>query len=154
MLTYLIDGNNLYYSVPEICDSKNPRRALVDFIRLNRLAGSPRNEVIIVFDGHDSSELFGESEYKIVYANDRSADDVIKEIISKTKNKKNTVLVSDDRSIAMAARGEGARVQKTGEFTKAAKKKKAPKNYDRNYEQDEERRKKITDELKKLWLKE
>lgn len=154
MLIYLIDGNNLYYSIPKICDSPKPRRALIDFIRANRITGSPRNGVIIVFDGYESDEVFGENEYKIIYGKNRSADDAIKDFLARAKNKKQIVVVSDDHSVILSARGEGAKVMKTAEFAglgKAKKTKKAKKNYDEDY--DEEKRKKITDELEAIWVK-
>ena len=50
MLIYLIDGNNLYHAINSVCDAKEPRLALVDYLKSTRLTGSRTNEVVIVFD--------------------------------------------------------------------------------------------------------
>lgn len=151
MLIYLIDGNNLYYTIPKVCDSPVPRRALIDYIRISRLAGSSRNHVVIVFDGYESSEVFGENEYEILYGKDRSADDVIKDKVSRARNKKQIVVVSDDHSVVDFARAEGAQVLKTAEFLKQGRKKTAKKE-DEDEKADEEGGAKITKELESLWV--
>jgi predicted RNA-binding protein with PIN domain len=152
MLTYLIDGFNLFHQIGEIKNSNSPRSDLIQFIRTNRLVGSSNNKIIIVFDGHQTPDTPTEREYKIVFSNDRSADDVIKERISKTKNKRQLIVVSDDREIRDYAKMEGAISMRIQDFLKrgtAREKKRSGDGRDINPSKMIE----ITEELKKIWVK-
>ena len=81
---------------------------------------------------------------------DRSADEVIKEKIRRYKNKKQIVVVSDDREIREFARLQGAALKRTQEFL--AGKKKEPPRQDESRELPLSEQKKINEELRRIWL--
>jgi predicted RNA-binding protein with PIN domain len=152
MLTYLIDGFNLFHQISELERSTSPRGDLIQFIRANRLTGSRNNKIIIVFDGHQTPDTPMEREYKILFSNDRTADDVIKDKISKSKNKRQLIVVSDDREIRDHAKMEGAISMRIQDFLKkgaAREKRKSSDERDINPSKMIE----ITEELKKIWVK-
>lgn len=152
MLRYYIDGYNLLHRIPELDDSPSPQGELVRFIKKHRLTGSHNNSVVIVFDGHEPPGMPAERSYSIVFSEGRSADDVIKERVAKTKNRSQVVVVSDDREIRDCARGDGATVCRIDEFLSRAS--------GSSHKDDEDSKDlapssmmDITDELKKIWLK-
>ncbi len=152
MLWYIIDGWNLVNKIKEVKLSPSPSEALITYIRVNKLTGSRNNKVSIVFDGRCSfTRVF--SEFEIIYSEEKSADDVIKEMVSKAKQKKIIVVVSDDRSIVEAIKRAGANSLSTGDFLDKRKKKQSKSESigkDISYSLQRE----ITEELKKIWLKE
>ena len=151
---YLIDGFNLFHKIRVLEDSTTPRSDLVQYIRRNKLTGSHNNRVTIVFDGFETAELQVDPEYRIVFSEKRTADDVIKEIIRGVRHKRDVVVVSDDNEIRNAAREEGAQVRGTQEFLES-KKSRRPKG---RHEDDDRKLSPsqmmdITDEFKKIWDK-
>lgn len=147
MLIYLIDGFNLLHKIPAIRDSLSPHQDLIQFIRQNRLTGSRNNRVVIAFDGHDNGAVW-EKEFRIFFSGNRIADDIIKEEITKLKNKSQVVVVSDDREVKSYAKFEGAQTLGTREFIK---------HKDRVHATDEKNIScseaiEINEELEKVWL--
>ncbi|MFH1874414.1 MAG: biotin--[acetyl-CoA-carboxylase] ligase [Pseudomonadota bacterium] len=118
MLIYLIDGNNLYHAIPEIADLAEPRIALISYIRKLRLCGSVKNRVILVFDGFESPDIVQEREYEVLFGKNKSADEVIKQEISKKRHKRQLMVVSDDHSILDYAKMEGAQILRIKDFLK------------------------------------
>lgn len=158
-LQYIIDGYNLInhplFSRAEK-HSFDPSTALTAFIKINRLTGSLKNKVTIVFDGYPPSAGGDcvDSSINVVFSRDISADDKIKIFVEQTANRKNIIVVSDDREIKLCVQSLGAcskgiedfitHREKSGNFHKqdsAAEQK-------LNYSQMQ----KINQELKKIWL--
>lgn len=152
---YLIDGFNVFHKIRALEHSTTPRSDLVQYIRRNRLTGSTNNRVTIVFDGYETAELHVDPDYHIIFSDNRTADDVIKEIIRGVRHKRDVVVVSDDNEIRNAAREEGAQVWGAQQFL-ASKKSRRPNG---KHEEDDDRglspsqMMDITDELKKIWKK-
>lgn len=153
MLTYIIDAFNLIYKVEELADSPSPHARLVEFLKANRLTGSPANRVVIVFDGHDKSDVAGERVYEIVFSGPRTADDVIKERVSRARHRAEIVVVSDDRALVLYVKGEGAKVKSVEDFIKNSGRRLKLASDDEKAI-DYEERKKINEELERLWVKE
>jgi predicted RNA-binding protein with PIN domain len=147
MLTYLIDGFNLIHKISLLKHSLSPRNDLIQFIRRNRLAGSGNNRVVIVFDGYDNGET-SEREYRILFSDDRTADEVIRDELKKTGNKTQIVVVSDDREVRGFARVEGARTLGTRDFLNVRLKNKLDTDKDISCSEAIE----INEELEKIWL--
>lgn len=150
MLTFLIDGFNLLHRIPGLVNSPSPHHELIQYIRKNKLTGSSKNKVVIVFDGFDNMRTPVDREYQIRFADERTADDVIKDIIRKSRNRSQIIVVSDDREIRDCARGEGAVSYRTNEFLRKGSSKKGfgddrPVNCSSMIE--------ITEELEKIWIK-
>jgi len=120
-LQYIIDGYNVIRH-PEFPVS-HPKKsasylALFQYIRLKRLCGSLKNRVIIVLDGYpdrqdaDSVNRPGE----VVFSCDETADEKIKQLVERSVQPRNIVVVSDDRQIREAVGAKGAKVLKVVEF--------------------------------------
>ena len=152
MLTYIIDAFNLIYKVEELSQSASPHSRLLQFLKSNRLTGSRNNRVVVVFDGHDNSDVAGEREYEIVFSGPLSADDLIKDRVTKAKNRSQIVVVSDDRGLTSFVKGEGAQVKSVEEFLKnCGRSRGLPPGDEKaiNYEE----RQRIKEELERLWVK-
>jgi predicted RNA-binding protein with PIN domain len=155
-IQYVIDGYNLL-NHPQLAANRkgnSDRLSLLDFIKRNRLTGSPKNKVTVVFDGYpDSRERFDESDFCVVFSRMISADEKIRKLIEESGQRKGIVVVSDDRQVQDAARALGANVSSIEEFV--GKKDRQKKRLDNSLEQkvtysDME---KINSELRKIWLK-
>ena len=182
-LHYLLDGYNILHQMPLLklqkidpfdsanallrVDPEQSRRVederfnLVRHIERNRPQGSPANRITIVFDGYgNADERLNSSTVKVVLSQGRSADEVIKDMVSSSDNKKTIIVVTNDRAIQYAVRAEGAKVCKVDEFlgkmspaktvqqTKTVKKDKDnPKNISHVMEH------KINSEFENIWIK-
>jgi hypothetical protein len=147
MLLYIIDAFNLAHKIPSIRDSSTPHRDLVHYIKSNKLTGSRNNQVTLVFDGYPDLNNPPAREYKIFYSQDRSADSLIIKLASNSKNKSETVIVSDDRELRDFAKKSGARSCRIAEFLKVKRKKSNQQDKDISYSLERE----ITEELRDYW---
>jgi len=133
--------------------AKNSRITLLEFIRANRLCGSPKNRVTVVFDGYPVSlePSYNDRNTQIIFSRNLSADEKIKMIVEESANRKNIVVVSDDKEIKFIVKSLGARSIGIEEFIKAKEKsqKKEVIKPELNYSQIH----KINQELRKIWLK-
>ena len=159
---YILDGYNIIHQIPAL-DSKKIRddkEHLIDFVERYKPQGSRYNQVTIVFDGH-APNFSNSSPFEVVFSKDVSADEKIRELVKKFTNKKNTIVISDDRELRFSVRALGAQVLDVKSFLLQAKSlrlkpaekgqgilKQEEKNISKVLEY------KITDELKKRWLKE
>lgn len=151
MLLYIIDGFNLVHKVPSLKESSEPHLDLIRYIKKNNLTGSHNNKVTIFFDGGVNLAARQGCEFEIIFSLDRSADELIKERVRKVKNKSEVIVVSDDREIIDYAKKEGTRIMHTGDFIKtktAGKKELETKEISFPLQTE------ITEELRKIWLKE
>ncbi|UCG35411.1 MAG: NYN domain-containing protein [Candidatus Omnitrophota bacterium] len=150
MLVYIIDGFNVIHKIPTLKSSSNPWQDLISYIKQKKLTGSKNNKVCIVFDGSPRTDALRERQFQILFSCERDADDVIKERIQKAKNKRQIVLVSDDREIRDFAKAQGANLLSVADFLKVKQKQKKEPSKDISYSLQRE----ITEELRKIWLKE
>jgi len=136
------------------------RAGLVSVIERLQPQGSLRNQVTIVFDGRRGGfQLSSGSHIKIIFSVDDSADNTIRDIVENEQNKKNIMVVTNDRAIQYAVRSMGATICPVEEFL-AKMEKNTPSQAD--HKQGEESPKKIPPsleakinaELRRLWLKE
>ena len=156
MLRYIIDGWNLIHKIPSVKNSLSPKRDFILFIKRRRLTGSKNNKVTIVFDGKIDTELISsEKEFEITFSDERSADDIIRVKVTNSKNKRQLVVVSDDREVLDQAKIEGALTMKVKEFLNKADKAENKASHVRSNDKEisYSLRKKITDELRGIWLK-
>ena len=153
MLSYLIDAFNLIYKIRSIENSTTPHQDFIEYLRKNHLTGSSKNKVNVVFDGHEPSGLPRESEFKIYFSDDRTADDIIKTMIDNSKQKKNLIVVSDDREIRNYASISGVRICRPKEFLSANRKKSLNANESDDNGISVSEMIEITEEMEKEWLK-
>ena len=154
MLLYIIDGFNLVHKIPSVKKSGIPQLELILYIKKHKLTGSFNNKVIVIFDGSVEMQARNESEFEVIFSGQGSADDLIKARIDKIKTSKypisEVVVVSDDREIRDYAKKQGAVSQRTGDFIKSTKQSINEESKDISYPLQKE----ITDEMRRIWLKE
>jgi len=150
MLWYIIDGWNLANSISELEKDSEPHLNLLRYLKAKRLTGSSNNKVTVVFDG--MPKLGGtERDIEVIFSQAQSADDIIKQTMTKSQKKKQMVVVSDDREIRDCARSLGVRIMRCGDFVKTKQKKRSAgdeKNISYRLQRE------ITEELRKKWLNE
>lgn len=130
-LTYVIDGYNIT-NHPAFSRSLPPgnrgdhRIALLDLIRINKLTGSNKNRVVVVFDGHpdQNSEGLGAGRLgiEVIFSRQKTADERIMKIVQESSNPKVLVVVSDDKEIRYFAKANRAKVMGVEEFVVLKKK--------------------------------
>lgn len=161
-LHFILDGYNLIKKTPALLRFrlKEGREALVRLIEKESLKGSERNQMTIVFDGQ-AGVWGGDAGTKIksVFTSDESADDRIKKIVEEAKDRKNIVVVTDDREIRFYIRALGARPLSVAEFlgkvkdhqdTTYPEKAARPRGERKQISSTQEYN--ITSEFEKIWL--
>ena len=123
-LHYLLDGYNIIKKTPSLADKKleDGRRALIGFIENQRPQGSLNNRVTVVFDGQPGmwSEPISRT-VGVLFSVDATADEKIKALVAKASNKKNIIVVTDDRELLLYVRALGAQNLSVQEFLSQAK---------------------------------
>ena len=125
-LHFIIDGYNLIKQTgilnkPNLEDS---RSALIKLLKIHRPQGSSNNRVTIVFDGKKdhyypgqiSENVYPDSGMKVIFSQDESADDKIRQLVRDSKNPRNIVVVTNDREIQIFVRQLKAQVRAVEEF--------------------------------------
>lgn len=130
------------------------RRGLLKWICEARPQGSLNNQVTVVFDGHpDHYGASPQGEIRVIFSDGCSADDHIKRMVDADEDRKNCVVISDDKDIYLYARSLGTRIMKVAAFTARSR---------RPYQQQDSTGKhislsgqeKINKEFIRIWLKE
>ena len=153
MLWYIIDGWNVIHKIPALKNSPSIREDFIYFLKKHHLTGSRNNRVTIVFDGRiDLNLKESERQFEIVFGGTKSADEIICNRVSAHSNKRNIIVVSDDNEIINYIKGQGASSVRTKEFLGRKDKKRLKKRDSKEISYTI--KKEITDELRKIWLKE
>ncbi len=144
---YFIDGNNLIGKIPELWElqksDRQSSREKLSFMTDNYFSAIPQ-EVTIFFDGF-AGEAIPTVKTRIIYCNNKTADDEIKSAIMRTKNPKTIAVVSSDFNVMEFAKVSSCRVIKCENFARRIKQTKEKSS-------EEERIKGISnDEIKKLF---
>lgn len=118
-MPYIIDGNNLIGSMPDITlEDPGARKKIVEIVR--KYQQSKNSSVIIVFDGEPDNVFHRQpldEKFTVVYPRyGDSADDEIKRILGRYTYFKDVVLVTSDRELKTYARKKGARIINSIEF--------------------------------------
>jgi predicted RNA-binding protein with PIN domain len=140
---------------------EDQRDKFIKLIELCHPQGNRANKVTVVFDGQpDVYSPARHSEVKEIFSSGETADDKIKSMVRLANIKKNIVVVTDDRDIQFAVRGEGANIMPTVEFiqklNKTLPKAKKPSRQGSSRPVDKVTRAEedsITKELKDVWIK-
>ena len=153
---YLLDGYNVLKQIPAFRDLplEDGRLGLLRWIDQSRPQGSVNNQVTVVFDGHP--DHFGSpphGDIRVIFSDGCSADDKIKRMVEEDVDKKNCVVVSDDKDIFLYARSLGARVMSVAAFTSKANNTVVRQESGGKYI-PLSRQDKINKELSEIWLKE
>ena len=112
------------------------------------------NQVTVVFDGHPDHFGAGpQGEIRVIFSDGCSADDTIKRMVEDIVDRKNCVVVSDDKDIFLYARSLGSRVMSVSAFTTKPQGIRAQADSGGKYI-SLTRQEKINKEFSKIWLKE
>jgi len=138
---------------------EDQRYALLRFLEWRRPQGSSKNSVTVVFDGQ--LEAFGgmtSAAGKIIFSQGESADEKIKKIVAQAGNKKNIIVVTDDRDVQYAVRALGAKVCGVKDFLGRGKSPGSKQRADGPADRPEKYisqcdESNITSEMRKIWLK-
>lgn len=120
MIHYIIDGNNLIGKIKSLFvlqnkDKQTSREGLVNI--LNSYFAGKKIKLTLHFDGHPNSPLHL-SKGRIIYSENQTADNKIREEINRAKNPKLITLVSSDQSLINYARVNSSSVIKSEKFYK------------------------------------
>lgn len=152
MVVYIIDAFNLFHKIPTLKNSPNPHQDLIFYIKKYRLTGSKNNRVIVIFDGFPKESLQNYG-FEILFSCKLTADYAIENLLKKFPNKSQVSVVSDDNYIRSFTKREGAKPVRLLEFLQVRDKHAAASSHD-DKEISYPLQKEITDELRKIWLKE
>jgi len=120
-LLYIIDAYNII-NHPAFQAEKNSsciQHSLFNFIQKHKLTGSPKNKIILVFDGYPPpGEVFAQSSQAFfVFSRKISADEKIEKLIAESADKKNIIVVTDDRQVQFMAKSMHASVCAVAQFS-------------------------------------
>jgi len=156
-LHYILDGFNIVKKSEFSKISFNfsdPKVSLINFIRYNKPCGSRRNTVTVVFDGKpDFAFKDRYRDIQIIFGNSMCADDKIREIVEKDKNPGNIIVVSDDSDLCASVRLRGGRVMGVDSFILKGKRKDTAIARIPKVEISLTQAHRITEELRRIWLK-
>ena len=157
-LLYIIDAyntiNHTQFS-PIRKKTKDPQRALLEFIKNRRWGKDSKSKITVVFDGYPkvSAQNLEKTDINVVFSREETADARIKRMVETSKNPKNIVVVSDDREIKFFIKSIGARSIGVEEFINPEEKPQRKKEDLIKPELNFSQISKINQELKALWLK-
>jgi len=119
-LTYLIDANNVIGKDKSLFamqkkDKISSREILAH--RIDRFFSYKKVNVAIFFDGFMSLPI-RTSKAKIYYSDKRTADELIKNYIADSSNKKNITVVTSDQNIQQFARVCSCTIKSSEDFLK------------------------------------
>lgn len=160
-LQYIIDAYNLINHPAFKPAGKSPlniQHALADFIKLNKLAGSKNNEVVLVFDGYPPrlEDIPRGKSLFCMFSRTKEADELIKEIVQDSVSPKNIIVVSDDKEVQLTSRFLHAQICNVEEFICGKKGKRLTADaqlVEVDFKLSYAKMQKINTELKKKWLK-
>ena len=119
IMSYLVDGNNVMgQRVGWHRDKALARRRLLD--ELAQFAREAGARVGVVFDGEPEERFPDGATYRgveVFYAaRGSNADERIKEMVDRARERRTLIVVTSDRALADSVRASGARVVRSGEF--------------------------------------
>ncbi|MFH1692446.1 MAG: NYN domain-containing protein [Candidatus Omnitrophota bacterium] len=162
-LCYIVDGYNVLKSSNLFKNRtlQEARAAFVSYVERNRLWGSLRNKLVIVFDG--SREVVGVRQaypFEIIFTRDETADEKICRLVIAKALPRNIVVVTDDKGLIRQVRSYGVKIMSCQEFLGRSKIKQVQRRSFSGYVKDVPEKdlnlvekEKITEELKNIWLK-
>ena len=120
---YIIDGNNLIGKIKKLkqLHNKNKQQSAEQLaFMLGRYFGKKNVKVSLHFDGFQSDQP-KVSGLRIIYSGKTTADEKIKNEISKSKNPKKIILITSDSNLAEFGKVCSCQILKSEEFAKQLK---------------------------------
>ncbi len=108
MRHFILDGHNILFkdNYPKNRVSGDPANAFNKLIfRCQRLISGKSKKCTVFFDGAPPGDIItGINNVQVTFSYNRSADNLIKSLIARSKNPRNLIIVSDDAEIQKFAR--------------------------------------------------
>ncbi|NLD28053.1 MAG: YacP-like NYN domain protein [bacterium ADurb.Bin270] len=149
MKLFVIDGNNVYHAISAVRGAADQRRAFMDYLSGTNYF-SAKKKATVVFDGSaDESHTAGSVPFiKVIYSDQKKADDVIRKIVEREskKNRDRLVVISDDREVLLVAKESRVATMRNADFLKELRSVR-----DDNESLTLEQKERITEELRKVW---
>ncbi len=144
---YIIDGNNLIGKIMKNMKIVNKGAYRDELVRiLNTHFAGKKCSVSLHFDGYENIPLLF-TKGKIIYSNNRTSDEKIREEIDNSTSKRKIILVTSDRQLAEYARVNSCKVISSEEFgNDISNKRQSDEEVQRIKEMENE-----TEEFKKLF---
>jgi predicted RNA-binding protein with PIN domain len=119
-MPYLIDGHNLIGQTPGLSlADPDDERQLVELLRAYMIRARKKGAVFFDNGQPGGSGNWTNSVLEVVFARaSSSADDLIRQRLSRDKNPRGLIVVSSDQAVAQAAQAAHARVQSSAEFAR------------------------------------
>ena len=120
MKHYILDGNNLIGKIPELFNiqKKDPQSSRVKLAyMIDNYFSSRKEKVSLHFDGF-SKDVIKINNAKIIYSDNKSADEKIKIQIEKSKNTRQLIVVTSDNNLAQFAKVCSCKVIASDSFAK------------------------------------
>lgn len=160
-LHYVLDGYNILKQVSYLVDKKIKEGRLGLIKMLQASTQLKKQAITIVFDGYDDSggQIIREG-FKVIFSANLSADDKIKNLVERSHDKRQIVVVTDDKEILFFVKALGANILKVADFIfwisgrQAQERNKSSQVQDDDKSLDYRQVLDINRELKKRWLKE
>lgn len=134
METFIIDAYNLIHKIPELKKLLSEEQdIIVDTLtaKLQNYFYNSRNKVMVVFDGHGKNKSSKNIEVRFASTDIthgyNNADDLIKSMIDRSRNKKLLNVVTSDNEIRWYAGDSGCNVISSKSFWSELKRKKTHK---------------------------
>jgi len=142
-MKYILDGYNITKQV-ETLNSKElkyQRDWLIKMLIEDKPQGSYKNKVVVVFDGKYEIGAQKHLEYKnynieVLFTSHSLADEEIKNLVRLDKNKKDIIVVSNDKDLRRYVSYYGAKVLSVQEFLNRVKKLKQKPSSFHKYKQE------------------
>jgi len=162
---FILDGYNMMMRLPELFKKSTlsfepTREGFIQFLMRHRPQGNSRNRTTVVFDGYAELKVnwdqLRQEAIQIIFSEAESADDRIVSMIGKPEHSHQTMVVTDDRELSLRVRDRKAKVITIKEFVEKIvekHKKVSASHEDREKKLTPQEEQKITEELKKLWIK-
>ncbi|MGB9677731.1 MAG: NYN domain-containing protein, partial [Candidatus Ratteibacteria bacterium] len=129
---------------------ESAKKFLIDIIERYKRK-HPNVDFTVIFDGYSTEISFYSKIIKIFYSQDITADEMIRKILERKKNKKEIFVVSDDNEIKEFTKILGANQLKVPEFLEIIYPKKNIKMKEKDKEIDYTIKIKIEKELEKFY---
>lgn len=154
-LHYIVDAYNVirHKSYRPRTKTNDPKRTFLSHIREERLCGSAKNLITVIFDGFASGFTYDDDSFEVVFSGESKADERIKRLVASSANPRILLVVSDDREIRDYAKIHGAGFQGVDEFLGKNERQRYSKEDDSSKpELTYEKMSRINRELRSKWL--
>ncbi len=149
-MIYILDGNNI------IGRARKTEDACIKLILMIKHAKKLlKHKVIIFFDGNNllDDRISLPKNMIIYYSGERTADEAIIDYVRKIKKRDEIIVVTEDRDLQRAAKYYGGNIIESNQFLMFISKEKGTMSKESISKKLPTDAHKITEELRKIWLK-